>query len=351
VSENNKKLLVLVKELLLTFEKEGTENLRKKHANYAVCWGETIPFDELKGKEVPFVYVQRSFIEELVNLDISKGQNMHLLGQKVCHKIEDFRSIFEELSLKEIQNYWQITLSLQDALWGKQKIFDKALSLRDQRDAFSTIGYLACRDALKQWYNVSLNIEYVKPDFSLPGIEEEIPSIRSSLFFLLKKIEEEVPNIVKKETVFLTFAWREKVICEQQFTQPYIVFEEDFWKKGVIVSEEYPEHFFNKCRPLLNILRDGPLIKNLSTEDQDVFWRLFSLVYFLENTKREQPIFLCSVFYLEQLKEKDAFHERGILRMREFFRKMTTREIEDFYPEDFRNQVFMLLLKANEIKK
>lgn len=346
MSENNKKMLVLVKELLLTFEKEGTENLKKKYANYAICWGEKIPFEELQGKEIPFVYVQRSFIEELVSLDISKGENMQLLGQKVCHKLEDLRSIFEELSLKEIQNYWQVTLSLQDALWGKQKIFDKALSLRDKRDAFSTFGYLLCKESLKQWYNIPLNIEYSKPEISLPGLEKEIPSLRSSLFFLLREIEKEASAIAKKEGVFYTFAWREKLIMEQPFTQPYIVFEEDFWMKGVIVSDEYPEHFFNTCRRRLNTFRDGPLIKNLSSDSQDLFWHLFSRVYFLEEIKLEKPVFLSALFILEQ--KKDAFSERGVLLMREFFRKTTTREVEDHYQESFRNQLFLAILKENE---
>ena len=196
MSKNNQDLLLQVKILLQAFETEGTCILKKKHADFSVILAHKFNEEEIKGKEAPFVYIQTSLIEFVSNLDISRGENMQLLGQKVFHVLEDSRPLLEEISMKEIQRYWWMNLALQDALYGKQRVFDKALSLREKRDSFSTIGYLTCKEVLRKWYDIPLNLEYRKPPLSVTLDKEDFVHFREQVFFLLLQIEKEASDAV-----------------------------------------------------------------------------------------------------------------------------------------------------------
>jgi hypothetical protein len=337
---------------LILLEEKGTKNLESKGVSYAyfISVEGTTKIQLPKG-EKPFVKFEDSFIDKLVSLYyFDEKLAVSSFSLKFFELLDPLIPILEQLPVVDIVSFWHLKINLDDKIEKEERVIFSILSLEHKSDFFSCLGNKLYKGIYKKLFNRDFVIHKIEI-FPEPKIEETgITNYKNALFQFFLALQKEVEVIAEKEQVSLIFTWKDKLVCSYTSERRYIVLDDEFIQKGYFLALEYPEHFHSVSKQFLMDIRNGWLIKHASLELQKKYWYALTTSFFVKDNIDVSKAFFISHFVWTEYMSVGGleFHQNGIRFSRECFKKISDREIEDFWDKIFREDLLVKMLKELE---
>ena len=337
---------------LSLLEEKGTQNLESKGVDYAYFISvENVKRIHLPKGEKPFIKFEDLFLEKLVSLHFSEGKfDTSSFTFKLFELLDPLTPILEQLSQGAILSYWTLKICLDKKEKKEEDIILSLLPLEYKQDYFSRVGHKVYKNLYKQKFNRDFVIHklLIIPEQKID--KNSFENYKHSLLPLFFAFQEEAEKIAEKEEVSLVFTWTENLICSYTTEKKYIIIDDEFINKGIFLSLEYPEVFYNVSRKFLMGIRGGFLLKNASLDLQKKYWYALTAAFFVKDDLEEALFFFISHFvWIEYLNiGGPEFYKNGIQFSREYFQKVFTKEIEDIWSKELREKLLLKILKERE---